>query len=163
MLQIWSKMKFLSALYHMGVKYVKKVLGTGRDGQLTQINVKFWKNWPTLLGPGRFSRDFIPTSIILKGYFIPIKFGAAQTRCIFEVWGHCAAPDWACRKNPWSISYLWTKICWKQFWPGQLFWIDDPYCPIFHEILNWDTKKVGMPLTRKLTNLHFAREVIGLL
>ena len=127
MLQIWSKMKFLSALYHMGVKYVKKVLGTGRDGQLTQINVKFWKNWSTLLGPGRFSKDFIPTSIILKGYFIPIKFGAAQTRCIFEVWGHCAAPDWACRKNPWSISYLWTKICWKQFWPGQLFWIDDPY------------------------------------
>ena len=111
----------------MVVKYAKKVLGTGRDGQLTQINVKFWKNWPTLPGPGRFSRDFIPKSIILKGYFIPIKFGAAQTRCIFEVWGHCAAPDWACRKNPWSISYLWTKICWKQFWPGQLFWIDDPY------------------------------------
>ena len=126
MLQIWSKMKFLSALYHMGVKYVKKVLGTGRDGQLTQINVKFWKNWPTLLGPGRFSKDFIPTSIILKGYFIPIKFGAAQTRCIFEVWGHCAAPDWACRKNPWSISYLWTKICWKQSWAGQLFWIETP-------------------------------------
>ena len=120
----------------MGVKYAKIVLGTGRDGQLTQINVKFWKNWPTLPGPGRFSRDFIPTSIILKGYFIPIKFGAAQTRCIFEVWGHCAAPDWACRKNPWSISYLWTKICWKQFWPGQLFWIDDPYC-CHHPKMYW--------------------------
>ena len=37
----------------------KKVLGTGRDGQFAQINFKFWKNWPTLLGPRRFSRDFI--------------------------------------------------------------------------------------------------------
>ena len=40
-----------------------------------------------------FPRDFIPTSMILKGYFIWIKFGAAQTGRIFEVRGHCAAPD----------------------------------------------------------------------
>ena len=51
-------------------------------------------NFPTfLLGPECFSRDFIPTRIILKGYFIRIKFGAAQTGYIFEVHGHCAAPD----------------------------------------------------------------------
>ena len=111
----------------MGVKYAKNILGTGRDGQFLKIIDKFWKKWPTLQGPGRFSRDFIPISKILKGYFIWIKFGAAQTGCIFDVQGHCAAPDWGRRKNPWLISYLWTKICWKQFWAGQLFWIDDPY------------------------------------
>ena len=69
----------------MGVKYAKTVLGAGRDGQFTKII--------NLLGPGHFSRDFIPTSMIFKGYFIRIKFGAEQTGCIFEVQGHCAAPD----------------------------------------------------------------------
>ena len=125
----------------MGVKYAKNILGTGRDGQFSKIIDKFWKKWPTLQGPGRFSRDFIPTSIISKGYFIRIKFGAAQTGCIFEVRGHCAAPDWGCRKNPWLISYLWTKICWKQFWAGQLFWIDDPYPSSIRLVFRrkWDT------------------------
>ena len=80
-------------MYYIGVKYDKKVLGTGTDGQFAQIIVKFWKSLPTLLGPGPFSRDFIPTCIILKGYFIWIKFGAVQTHCIFEVQGHCLAPD----------------------------------------------------------------------
>ena len=151
-------MKFLSALYYMGVKYAKTVLGTGRDGQFAQIIVKFWKKWPTLLGPGRFSRDFIPTSIILKGYFIRIKFGAAQTGCIFEVRGHCAAPDWGRRKNPWLISYLWTKICWKQFWAEQLFWIDDPYYPAtgflvgFYLLIKENAKKVGKSYHLGVTN-----------
>ena len=110
----------------MGVKHARKVLGTGRDGQFSKIIDNFWKKWPTLQGPGRFSRDFIPTSIILKGYFIWIKFGAAQTGCIFEFQGHCAAQDWCRRKNPWLISYLWTKVCWKQFWAWHFFELTTP-------------------------------------
>ena len=74
----------------MGEKYTKKVLGIGRDGQCAKINDMLKKmTKPT----GPFKRDFIPTSIILKGYFIRIKFGAAQTSYIFEVRGHCASPD----------------------------------------------------------------------
>ena len=110
----------------MGVKSVEKDLGTGRGGQFVPIIIKFGEKWPTLLGQEHFSRDFIPDSTNLRGYFNRIKFGAAQTGCIFEVWGHCAAPDWGSRKNPWLISYIWTKICWNQFLTGQLFWIDDP-------------------------------------
>ena len=109
----------------MGVEYAKRRQSWELVGM---VNLHKWmsnfeKNWPTLL-----VQDFIPMSIILKWYFIWIKFGAAQAGCVFEVQGHCAAPDWGCRKNRWLISYLWTKICWKQFWAGQLFWIDDPYC-----------------------------------
>ena len=53
--------------------------GTSRDGHFAQIIVKFWTKWPTLPGPGHFSRNFIPMSKISKGYLIWIKFGAAQT------------------------------------------------------------------------------------
>ena len=39
--KILSKSKFLLTLYYMGVKSVKKDLGTGRDGQFAPIVIKF--------------------------------------------------------------------------------------------------------------------------
>ena len=85
----WSKLN----PDYMGVKYAKTVLGTGRDGQFGHNEYQILKKLTNPTWPRTFSRDFIPMSIILKGYFIRIKFGAAQTGCIFEVRGHCAAPD----------------------------------------------------------------------
>ena len=77
----------------MGVRYAKPVLGTGRDGQFAEINIKFWKNWTTLLGSGHFSRDLISISIILKGIGGPPKgppttlstrMATSQSSCLFS-------------------------------------------------------------------------------
>ena len=90
--------------------------------ELFHIWIFLKTKWPTPLGLVRFSRDFIPDST--KGYFFGLnsELHRLDTFLRFEasLQLQIKSPE-----KPGLICYLWTKICWKQFYAGQLFWIDD--------------------------------------
>ena len=97
------RMKYPFKIILMGIKYLEKRPGPSRFGQFFQNLTFTCANWPSLAVPRTVIHPYKqhilhPYNTTLKGISFWIKFGVPQIWCIFEVRGHCAAPDWGRRK-----------------------------------------------------------------